>query len=226
MKVMPLLLLSLFACGSAAPNTLHSPALIDPPPESTVDVGPPPVPTVLVSIEVPAVAHMQAVRIDPPETTTPFDCRAYVNGLDYGYHRMDVAMEAFRMTALCEGVSQASIDRFFPFAFNLIVKESGGCPNTRGNDRFPEGSCIQYHFGRAEDVGFGQATYSLYGPTGILCTGFGICQSTQILANPYDSMRFSVIEPLRLLGRYPWCDYTGAGGWHDCSLITKADRLI
>lgn len=180
----------------------------------------------------PAMPPDTALRMSPPTTVfenqaAPFDCATYVNGLDYGWHDMGPAMEAYRVGALCRGWPQESIDRFAPFAYDVIVKESGGCWNTKGGDLYVEGTCDQYtRHGTAEDSGFGQATYSLYGPTGVTCKVLGLCSQAAIIASPWASILGSVIVPLEDSGRFGWCDYEGAPDYHDCSLIGRDDRPL
>lgn len=205
-------------CGTPAPAADSVPGTIHVQPD--------------LPIAQPAAATAVAVRLTttstaPVEQAAAFNAADYVNGLTYGWHNMAAPMEAFRVVAISRGWTQTAIDRWTPFTFDLIAKESGGCPNTKGGDLFVEGTCDQYtRHGHAEDSGFGQATYSLFGPTGVTCKALGVCSQAQVIADPWTSMLASVVLPLELLGRYPWCDYAGAGDWHNCSLIGRNERPL
>jgi hypothetical protein len=190
---------------------------------TVVDVAPPPVPTTTtVPITAPAVAHLTAVRVDPPEPPPPTAAEV-CNTLVYDFEEMYGPMICFRAVAAEQGI--VHIAEAEPWIFDVIVKESGGCPFIRGGDRDIPVGCTPKHRGSGSDVGFGQATYSYYGPGGKLCTVYGICSSWQILASPYDSMLNSVVRVAILDGRYGYCDYEGAPRYHACSLVHRDWRL-
>jgi hypothetical protein len=148
----------------------------------------------------------------------------YVNSLDYGWGDMAPAMEAFRVVALARSWTTAAVDLWTPFVFDVIAKESSGCPNTRGGDVFAVGSCTELLVhGRRPDSGFGQVTPVLYGPGGLVCQQAGLCSQSQIIETAWSSM-VALVVTLEALGRFPWCDYDGAGLLHRCDLIPRDAR--
>jgi hypothetical protein len=171
-----------------------------------------------------ATATAHATRVAPPTTTPRADPVQYVNSLDYGSGEMAPAMEAFRVVALARSWTPAAVDLWAPFVFDVIEKESSGCPNTRGGDVFATGSCTELLVhGRRPDSGFGQVTPVLYGPGGLVCQQEGLCSQSQIIETAWSSM-VALVATLEALGRFPWCDYDGAGLLHRCDLIPRDAR--
>ncbi len=209
----------IFGCGTAA--TTAAPATVP----ATVFV--PDLPDIV--IDEPALATESALRSTSSVLVeqVAFDPIAYVNGLDYGWTEMDAAMEAFRVVALVRGWSDVAIDRWTPFVFDVIAKESGGCPNTVGGDIFVVGTCSEYQIkGHRSDSGMMQVTPVLYrGADAPICAAVGLCSQGDVVATPWASTLAGVVT-LEMLGRYPWCDYEGAPIYHNCSLIGKDERPL
>lgn len=190
---------------------------------TTVTIALGPMPTVDVITTEPVVATVGAIRIDPPEPPPP-SAAEICNGLTYDYEEMLNPMICLHAVEVEQGVSQTDIDTADSWFYNLIDAESGGCPFVRGGDRDIPVGCIVLKPGHSDDVGFGQATHSYYGPGGKLCVNLGICNSAQILQDPYHSMLYSVIWPSIFDGAYGWCYYTDPKTgkhptWHNCSLV-------
>jgi hypothetical protein len=219
---------ALAGCGSDAADGRQ---VGPPPPRVDVEVPAATSEPVVIADGLPEVvgagaANEVATRVSPPTTSPPLDPVQYVNSLQYGWREMGPAMEAFRVVALSRSWTPATVDLWTPFVTDLIEKESGGCPNTRGGDIFVEGSCTERVVtGRRPDSGFGQVTPVLYGPQGLLCQHEGLCSQGQIIQTPWSSM-VALVATLELLGRFPWCDYDGAPSYHRCSLIPRSARPL
>lgn len=214
-----LLALVLVACGSSSVVATAST------PGEGVASTPTPTPGTITTADASLVAQATsvAVRVDPP-TVPSFDATAYVNSLPYGWQSMDPAMDAYRVVALSRGWDELTIATWAPFVFDVIVKESGGCPNTIGGDLFVVGTCDQYtRRGHAEDSGMGQVTTALYGHAGVLCVNEGLCSQAAVIATPWSSM-VAVVATLEQLGSAPWCYDARARSFHDCSLIGREAR--
>jgi hypothetical protein len=169
-------------------------------------------------------ATAPATRLDPPVSEERIDPAHYVNSLPYGWGDMAPAMEAFRIVALDRAWTTAAVDLWTPFVYDVIVKESAGCPNARGGDIYASGSCTDLVVqGQRPDSGFGQVTPVLYGPGGIVCQLEGLCSQRQIIDTAWNSM-VALVVTLEELGRFPWCDYEGATRLHNCDLIHRAAR--
>lgn len=207
--------------GSIDIENHSSVARMETPTTVTIALGP--LPTISEVI-VPATTETVAVRVDPP-TTLPPTAADICNGLTYDFEEMLNPMICWHAVATEQGVSASDIAEADAWIFDVIVKESGGCPFLIGGDRDLPVLCIPRHRGTGSDAGFGQATYSYWGPTGKLCTVYGICSKKQILESPYTSMLNSVVRVAILDGRYGYCDYVGAPKYHACGLVSKNWRL-
>lgn len=169
----------------------------------SVEVGQPPVPTVA------------------PAPTAEQIC----NSLEYDFEEMVNPMICFRAVAAEQGISWDNIVAAEPWIYDVIVKESGGCPLLVGGDTDIPVGCTPRIRGSGSDVGWGQATDSYWGRNGKLCTVYGVCHPWQILESPYHSMLNSVVRVAMLDGRYGYCDYVGAPIYHNCGLVSRAWRL-
>lgn len=213
--------LCLAACGTAATAVPTGTT-----PATTTTDHTIPVPPRLTELASAGRATMPAIRVDPPDTVAPFDPVGYVNALPYGWQNMGPAMDAFRVVATARGWTAIAIDRWTPFVYDVIVKESGGCPNTIGGDLFVVGTCDQYtRHGHAEDSGIGQLTFVLYGPSGPVCKATGLCSQQSIIATPWASI-VSMVATLELLGQGPYCYDARSRGYHDCTLIGRTERPL
>lgn len=164
----------------------------------------------------PAQREMNARQITP--TVPPPSISSIVNGLAYQHYNDKPAMQAYRLVAAERGWSSAKIESWAPFVRDVMLGESAFCWNRRRGDVVLSYSmCVITHRGTHEDVGFGQATTSLYGDGGVLCAKYGVCSSRQILASPYASMLYSIVIPIEEQGSHPWC-YEGSHGYHKCGL--------
>ncbi|MGD9999900.1 MAG: hypothetical protein AB7L17_20785 [Ilumatobacteraceae bacterium] len=171
-------------------------------------------------------ASAHATRLNPPTTAERVDPAQYVNSLPYRWGDMAPAMEAFRVVALSRSWTAEAVEVWTPFVFDVIVKESAGCPNARGGDIFASGSCTdKLVHGSRPDSGFGQVTPVLYGPGGIVCQQAGLCSQHQIIETAWNSM-VALVVTLEELGRFPWCDYEGASRLHLCDLVARSARPI
>ena len=216
MKLSALLVLVLVVvagCGSPAGSAPDTTKGVVPLTEITAAARP-------AAVSVRADPPTITVAVAPPPVPPPFDPVAYCNSLPYAYQDMGPAMECFRVAALHDGWTLEAIEASWAFAYDVFWGESGGCPITRRGDTYHPGTCDHSGYGQHEDVGIAQATYAVYGPQGVSCKLEGYCQSGQILASPWDSMRASFIVPFRELGRFPWCWDAGARAYHKaCSTL-------
>ncbi|MBI5087637.1 MAG: hypothetical protein HZB15_01865 [Actinobacteria bacterium] len=180
--------------------------------------------TELATVADAGIATAHATRLNPPAVEERVDPAHYVNSLRYGWGDMAPAMEAFRVVASSRAWTAAAIDLWSPFVYDVIVKESAGCPNARGGDIYASGSCSDLLVqGQRPDSGFGQVTPVLYGPGGIVCQLEGLCSQRQIIDSAWNSM-VALVSTLEQLGRFPWCDYQGATNLHLCDLIPRDAR--
>lgn len=218
------ILLGIIVVGFVAlAATLDSPKTVTTKDTVPVTIPLSPLPTI-PEVVTPATTETVALRVDPP-TTLPPTAADICNSLVYDFEEMLNPMICLYAVLVEQGVSQAEIDYADSWFFDVIAKESGGCPFLIGGDRDLPVLCIPLHHGHESDTGFGQATYSYYGPTGKLCTVYGVCSRAQILESPYTSMLYSVVDVAILDGRYGYCDYKGAPRYHNCNLVTKDWRL-
>lgn len=189
------------------------------------------VPASVAILDAPAAATEPAVRLDPPEPTTPptvpaFDPVAYVNALLYQWNHLEPAREAYRIVALTLGWTDAEIKRWERFIVDDVIdKESGGCWRTMGGGVVSmEPGCVVTRQGRGSDAGFFQLTRRYwYEPTGHLCRGWGICSASAIIGSPFQSMRAGLLAVM-VDGRGPWC-YPDANGFHTlCNTVPRYFR--
>lgn len=165
----------------------------------------------------PAERELNAQQITP--TVPPPSIRGLVNALPYQHYNDVPAMKAFRLVAAERGWSSQRIESWAPFVRDVMLGESAFCWNRRRGDIVASYSmCVITRQGRYEDVGFGQVTRSWYGSNATLCTKYGVCSSSQILASPYDSMLWSIIVPLEEAGSQSWCYNAFARSYHNCGL--------
>lgn len=173
-----------------------------------------------------ATANMTAVRIDPPETTLPFDPVAYVNSLAYEHMNPEPAMEAFRVVATAHGWTPEAIERWAPFVYDVMIKESGFCWNVlRGPVLKDALGCTLTKQGFGDDAGFGQVTYDGWGPRGAACLDYGLCSKWEVIASPWNSMT-AMLALMEDSGRFPWCWDAGARAYHNCALLGASERPL
>jgi hypothetical protein len=220
---------ALVACGSPDRRDATAPVSVAPP-ETGIDQATARIDaaaessTQVAALVDAGTATAPATRLDPPTSDQRIDPAHYVNSLRYGWGDMAPAMEAFRIVALNRGWTTAAADLWSPFVYDVIVKESAGCPHARGGDIYASGSCTDLLVqGQRPDSGFGQVTPVLYGPSGIVCQQAGLCSQRQIIDTAWNSM-VALVVTLETLGRFPWCDYEGATRLHNCDLIPRDAR--
>lgn len=174
----------------------------------------------------PGIVNREAVRgtpfqatdtVPPPPRPTT---RQIVDGLPYQHYNDKPAMQAFALVAAERGWSGEKIRDWSPFVKDVMLGESAFCWNRRRGDAIISYSvgCIASKQGRYEDVGFGQVTTAWYGSNAILCTKYGVCHSSQVLASPYASMLYSIVIPLEEAGSQSWCYSAWARDYHRCDL--------
>ena len=204
--------------GSTPPEGVLAPAEYVVEEAVTIPPDPPPIDTPATAAVTPTRGSAVQVTetIPPPPKPT---AREIVNGLPYKHYDAKPALEAFRLVAADVGWSSQLIAAWEPFVNDVMFGESAYCWNRRNGDVVAMYSaCVIIKATTREDVGFGQATRSLYGPDAQLCKGWGICSAEQILASPYDSMLWSIVRPIELNGSQPWCYNDAARAYHKCHL--------
>lgn len=171
-------------------------------------------------VQQPAIRDPQPIQVTDTEAPPPRpSIRSIVNGLHYQHYLPGPALTAFRLVASERGWSSAKTLAWEPFVNDVLFGESAYCWNRRNGDTIEAYSaCHILHTTTREDVGFGQVTRSYYGQGAQLCELFGICSAGQILASPYDSMKWSIVVPIELDGSQPWCYNDYARRYHKCGL--------
>lgn len=158
-------------------------------------------------------------QADTPSVSAP-EARDYVNGLTYTYGVSAPALEAFRAVTADRGWAVSETEKWVPFVENVILGESGGCPNVRRGARV-SGDCVVTRQGTGSDSGFGQVISLHYRyPKGWLCKQEGLCSSAQIIGTPYDSMT-ALVALVERSGGQPWCFSSWARRYHKCSLVPR-----
>ncbi len=206
-------LVLIFAACGATPQTAEEPTT------TSVAVAPPPVPTVpQITASLPADAHLEAVRVDPPETTAPpppdpCTLEQYVNELPYRWQDKGPTSIAYPIVAACLGWTPATIDFYRAGIIDdIFVGESGHCPNNSGGSRVDE-NCHVYHRGTGDDNGLFQITRAGWGANGVLCRDHGYCTAESIRGTPWHSMRAGLILIMRS-GKFPWTWDASACAYH------------
>jgi hypothetical protein len=219
------ILLLFTACGTEPP--------VADDPTTTVAVAPPPVPT-FVTVELPAVttepavANMPAVRVDPPETTSPpppdpCTLEQYVNELPYRWMDKGPTGIAYPIVAACLGWTPATIEFYRAGILDDIFPgESGHCPDNSGGS-FVDENCRVYKRGTGDDTGLFQITRAGWGTNGVLCRDHGYCSAMSIRGTPWHSMRAGLILIMRS-GKFPWTWDRWACSYHSlvCNTWPKA----
>lgn len=142
----------------------------------------------------------------------------HVNGLTYNYGDSKPALEAFRIVAKNRGWTPAQIKSWEPAITNIMMGESGFCPNVlRGAIiKNPKG-CVLKKQGKHQDAGFGQLiriNYKHTRPgTGWLCAQEHLCSKWEIIASPYNSMT-ALVALIERSGTHPWCYSSWARRYH------------
>lgn len=143
-----------------------------------------------------------------------------VNSMSYSYGVAAPALEAYRLVAEDRGWSANAIAAWEPFVNDIIVKESGYCPNLRRGARLANGGvgCAISRQGTGSDSGFGQVIGMHYRPPkGWLCAQEGLCSSDQIIGTPWASMT-ALVAMVERNGRQPWCYNAHARRYHRCGI--------
>ncbi len=152
------------------------------------------------------------------------DPKVIVNALPYEHMNPEPAKQAFYLMTSLRGCprtkyiecwDKATQDAWWPHVNNVMLGESGYCPNRfRGDTMVPYSMCVQERQGPHEDAGFGQATSAWHGRNGLTCKLEGICGKWAVIESPWNSMLGSVIVPLEQAGSQPWCWDARARRYH------------
>lgn len=171
-----------------------------------------------------AERRLNATQVTDTIPPPPRPASDICNSLTYRSYDSRPSGICFRAVTAERGWSRARIDSWFPFIVSefsgVIQGESAHCWNVRRGEIIEGGRvCNEANKTRhtnAEDVGFGQATSSLWGSRGVLCVKHGVCSPGQILASPYTSMLYSIVLVVEELGSQPWCYDSRARSYHQC----------
>ena len=143
----------------------------------------------------------------------------HVNSLKYAHGNPKPAMEAFRIVASLRPKpwTTKQIKSWEIAIANIMMGESGFCPNTLRGATFRPDTCTLIKQGRYEDAGFGQLigiNYRYTRPgTGWLCAQEHLCSKWQIIASPYNSMT-ALVALIERSGTHPWCYNSWARRYH------------
>lgn len=180
----------------------------------------------LAGINAPAQVTEQASRGEqvqvtdtlppPPVPKTP---RQRVNEIHYQFMNEAPAKEAWFIVTKANGWSPEKQAAWWPFSRDVLLGESGFCPNRLRGDvmPFPNEGCVQTRQGQYEDAGFAQLISVHYGPGMWLCVEHGICSKWTIISEPWISMEV-FIWLLDREGSQPWCFADWARRYHRCDL--------
>lgn len=145
--------------------------------------------------------------------------RQQVNAIHYQFMNPDPAKEAWYLITAENGWSADKQNAWWPFSRDVLLGESGFCPNRLRGDimPFPNSGCIQTKQGQYEDAGFAQLISVHYGPGMWLCEEYSICSKWTIISEPWISMSV-FIWLLDREGSQPWCFADWARAYHRCDL--------
>lgn len=142
----------------------------------------------------------------------------YVNSIQYEWLNPWPALKAYRIVATDRGWTPAQIKSWETAIINIMMGESGFCPNTlRGAIIKTNKGCVLKRQGRYEDAGFGQMIgihYRITRPgTGWLCKEEGLCSKWAIISSPWASMT-SLVALIERSGTAGWCYNAAARRYH------------
>ncbi len=149
------------------------------------------------------------------------DPKVLVNSLPYQFMNPEPAKQAwYIMTDVVLHWDRAKQDLWWPFAYDVMLGESGFCWNRLRGDvmQFPNLGCFQDRQGPHEDAGFGQVTSAWHGRNAYLCKEHGICGRHAVIADPWTSM-YSMIVVMDHSGSQPWCFNESAIRYHKCRTL-------
>lgn len=156
---------------------------------------------------------VQARQLDRALLSEPTVQEA-VNSIVYVYGDPAPALQAFQLVATARGWTQAQIDSWQTAIINIMMGESGFCPNILGGAQvaIPTG-CVLAKQGKRQDSGFGQLVKVHYKPGAWLCQQEGMCSKWNIIATPWNSMT-AFVALLERSGTQPWCFNSWARRYH------------
>ena len=144
----------------------------------------------------------------------------HVNNLTYNYGDPKPAMEAFRIVAGQRGWTAKEIKSWEIAIANIMMGESGFCPNVIGGARMASAKgCVISRQGKRSDAGFGQLISLNYKISrtnpgaGWLCKQERLCSKWDIIASPWNSMT-ALVALIEKAGTQPWCYNSWARKYH------------
>jgi hypothetical protein len=186
-------------------------------PTTTVAFIPPVNTTAPSTTSTTSTTTTTTIYVDPVETA-----KNYVNSLTYNYRDPIPAMEAFKVVAAVRGWTQEEIDSWLIAAEDIMVSESGFCPNLRrGAIIENKQGCVLKRQSNQQDSGFGQLIAIHYNSeTGWLCKYENICSAEQIVESPWNSMT-SLVALIEWSSASGWCysDYARRLHYKTCNNV-------
>lgn len=149
-----------------------------------------------------------------PDATPP-SVRDRVNTATYSYGDMGPALAAFRAVADSRGWPAEQIASWETAVTDIVLLESGGCPNVRRGARLASAAgCVIRRQGRGSDAGFGQLISRYHHGRGQwACVDLGVCGANAVIASPWTSMEV-LVALIERDGVKPWCYSKWARRYH------------